>query len=122
MKILELQAPPHYRTHFGKRLVSYEDNPPDPVILRFKDDTTAQCDMLVGADGIRSAVRRTMFTQLADHKQDETYLRYVDAKWTGIVIYRSLISKEALEAEYPNHMSLLSSNYVSDTDTGCAMY
>ncbi|WP_043673040.1 FAD-dependent oxidoreductase [Streptomyces xylophagus] len=42
--------------HFGKELVRYEDTP-DGVTAYFGDGTTAHGDVLVGADGIRSAVR-----------------------------------------------------------------
>ena len=41
----------------GKRLVDVEERP-DGITARFADGTTATGDILVGADGIRSAVRR----------------------------------------------------------------
>jgi 2-polyprenyl-6-methoxyphenol hydroxylase-like FAD-dependent oxidoreductase len=42
---------------FGKRFERYEqDN--GVITLHFEDGTTAECDVLVGADGIRSRVRR----------------------------------------------------------------
>ncbi|KAI0085592.1 hypothetical protein BDY19DRAFT_442598 [Irpex rosettiformis] len=110
LKILEKHVPPSYRTHFGKRLVSYEDSSPDPIVLHFKDGTTAQCDMLVGADGIRSAVRRAMFTALAAKAQDDalaaTYRQCVDATWSGVVTYRALVQADAFKADYPNHAAL----------------
>ncbi|MFJ8960727.1 FAD-dependent oxidoreductase [Lentzea sp. NPDC102401] len=40
---------------FGKRFERYEQG--DDITLRFEDGTTASCDVLVGADGIRSRVR-----------------------------------------------------------------
>lgn len=43
--------------HFGKTLERYESSP-DGVIAYFTDGTNARGDVLVGADGIRSAVRR----------------------------------------------------------------
>lgn len=117
LEVLLLHAPPHFRTHFGKRLVSYEDCAPSPVILHFKDGTVANCDVLIGADGVKSAVRRSMFTQLAEKEADavkaNAYLKCVEATWTGMVAYRSLVASEDLEAEYPNHCSLRSPIYVS---------
>lgn len=41
---------------FGKRFARYEQG--DVITLHFEDGSTAQCDVLVGADGIRSRVRR----------------------------------------------------------------
>lgn len=43
-------------THFGKRVVSYESGH-DGVTVSFADRTSVRGDILVGADGIRSAVR-----------------------------------------------------------------
>ena len=40
---------------FGKRFERYEQN--DAITLHFEDGTTAECDVLVGADGIGSRVR-----------------------------------------------------------------
>jgi 2-polyprenyl-6-methoxyphenol hydroxylase-like FAD-dependent oxidoreductase len=40
---------------FGKRFERYEQG--DDITLHFDDGTTANCDVLVGADGIRSRVR-----------------------------------------------------------------
>ncbi|MGP4026355.1 FAD-dependent monooxygenase [Actinomadura sp. 3N407] len=45
------------RVEYGKRLVDVEESP-DAVTARFDDGTTATADVLVGADGIRSTVRR----------------------------------------------------------------
>jgi FAD-dependent urate hydroxylase len=44
------------RINYGSRLVDL-DNRPDVVTARFADGTTADADVLVGADGIRSTVR-----------------------------------------------------------------
>ncbi|RAS61099.1 2-polyprenyl-6-methoxyphenol hydroxylase-like FAD-dependent oxidoreductase [Lentzea atacamensis] len=41
---------------FGKRFERYEQG--DDITLHFEDGTTASCDLLVGADGIRSRVRK----------------------------------------------------------------
>ncbi|WP_434440820.1 FAD-dependent oxidoreductase [Lentzea sp. E54] len=41
---------------FGKRFERYEQS--DDITLYFEDGTTASCDVLVGADGIRSRVRQ----------------------------------------------------------------
>jgi 2-polyprenyl-6-methoxyphenol hydroxylase-like FAD-dependent oxidoreductase len=51
------------RCHFNKRLVRYESTAED-VVATFEDGSTATGDVLVGADGMRSAVRRQRAPQL----------------------------------------------------------
>ena len=112
LKVLEKNIPVDYRTHFGKRLESYEDSAPDPIVLHFKDGTTAECDILVGADGIKSAVRRTMYTELAAKAQDDTqaaaYRQCIDATWSGGVTYRALVQARSFRSDYPDHAALSS--------------
>jgi len=45
------------RVHYGKMLERYQSSP-EGVVAYFADGTSARGDVLVGADGIRSAVRR----------------------------------------------------------------
>ncbi len=95
------------RIHFSKRLTSYsEASPTDPITLNFKDGTAATCDLVIGSDGIRSAVRRTMFNDLADEAerggQAEEAVRLramVDPIWSGQVAYRGLAPASALSEE-----------------------
>ncbi len=47
--------------HFGKGLSRYEERAEQGVILHFDDGSTAQADILVGADGIHSCVRTQRF-------------------------------------------------------------
>ena len=44
--------------HFGKRLTSFAALPDGKVEAYFEDGTTARGDVLVGADGVNSAVRK----------------------------------------------------------------
>jgi 2-polyprenyl-6-methoxyphenol hydroxylase-like FAD-dependent oxidoreductase len=44
--------------HFDKTFTHYEETPDKPIILNFADGSTAACDVLVGADGGNSRVRR----------------------------------------------------------------
>ncbi|KAF9230357.1 hypothetical protein BU15DRAFT_83737 [Melanogaster broomeanus] len=76
----------------------------------FSDGTTATADVLLGADGIRSAVRKTMFeaaSEESDNTNDNADLKqYIDATWTGMVIYRSIFPAENLRKVDPENLSL----------------
>ena len=94
--------------HFSKRLASYTEpaSLSEPIVLKFRDGTEATCDVLVGSDGIRSAVRRTMFNELADEaeKRGETEeaarLRdMVEPVYSGQIAYRGLVPTSALSDE-----------------------
>ena len=52
----------------SKRLTSYSQSSSrqHPVRLEFQDGSTAACDVLVGADGVKSAVRAVLVRELAD--------------------------------------------------------
>ncbi|EKM51434.1 uncharacterized protein PHACADRAFT_200263 [Phanerochaete carnosa HHB-10118-sp] len=110
LAVLLRHIPAHYRTHFGKRLVSYTDSPDGPVVLEFKDGTTATHDFLVGSDGIKSAVRRTMYENFAagaeDPKEKERLLAFVKPTWTGQYVHRGVISTEDLRKAAPDHPAL----------------
>ncbi|KAF8200714.1 FAD/NAD-binding domain-containing protein [Pholiota molesta] len=77
--------------HFGKRLVSYLRTPNESISLSFNDNTTALCDVLIGADGIKSTIRAQMYHEAADASNDQTLLRYIEPVWTGTTAYRGLI-------------------------------
>ncbi|KAI0759185.1 FAD/NAD(P)-binding domain-containing protein [Irpex lacteus] len=110
LSTLQSHFSPNTRIHYRKRLVSYEDAAPDPVVLHFADGTHAKCDLVIGADGTKSAVRKAMFESLASKAQDEAqareYLSHVDAKWSGFVMYRALVQTDVLKEEFPNHVGL----------------
>ncbi|KAI0070638.1 FAD/NAD-P-binding domain-containing protein [Panus rudis PR-1116 ss-1] len=106
-----VRALPPGIAHFGKRLFSYTSTPSSSpfskeVQLHFSDGTTATCDLLVGADGLKSIVRAQMYTELADEQSAKTkdshpdsgqYLKeLIDPVWSGWVVYRSLIPLERL--------------------------
>ena len=71
--------------HLGKRLQSYtQDGPDGPIQLTFVDGTSATCDVLVGCDGIKSNIRKTL---LAETSQPEN----ASATFSGKFCYRGLI-------------------------------
>jgi salicylate hydroxylase len=44
--------------HFGKIFTHYEETDDGPIVLHFADGSTERCDVLIGADGGNSRVRR----------------------------------------------------------------
>jgi 2-polyprenyl-6-methoxyphenol hydroxylase-like FAD-dependent oxidoreductase len=46
------------RVHFGKRFASFASLPDGRVEVHFEDGTSAQGDILIGADGVNSAIRK----------------------------------------------------------------
>ena len=76
------RAVPAERVHLGHRLTAFEDDG-DRVIAHFAGGATAEVDVLVGADGIHSLVRRLLFGPENPH-------------FTGCVAYRGLVPAERL--------------------------
>lgn len=74
---------PEGRYHLGRTVTRYEDRG-DRVTVTFVDGTTVEADLLVGADGFRSAIRAQM--------QPE-----VQPAYAGYVVWRAL----AAEADLP---------------------
>lgn len=99
----------------SKRLVSYTDTAGAPVQLAFEDGTAATCDLLIGADGIKSRVRVAMMERLAEETNDaaEAQMLRASAKlvWSGYIIYRCMVPARKLRQRNPKH-SLLSSPMV----------
>ena len=98
------------RVTCSKRLRSYIEGPTGPIEMFFEDGTTATCDVLIGADGLKSAVRRSMYTEKAQVAQSQK--RWAEAAectacieplWSGTNAYRALIPAERLAARSPNH-------------------
>ncbi|KAJ5177376.1 Monooxygenase FAD-binding [Penicillium coprophilum] len=78
-----LSRVPEGLIQFGKKVVSLEDIPGEGVRLCFQDHTKVIADIIVGADGIHSIVRRALFP---DHQ----------LHFTGNSAFRVLIPKSRL--------------------------
>ncbi|KAH7926925.1 salicylate hydroxylase [Leucogyrophana mollusca] len=105
---------PSCKVHYGKRLVTYTQPLPSsrgnsPVTLSFTDGSTATCDILVGADGVRSSVRACMMREMAAGSSEaraKAILSCIEPVWSGATAYRTLICAEKLRARDPNHRAL----------------
>lgn len=95
--------------HLSHRLTDYEFSVASPnfssgsLKLYFADKANKTCDILVGADGIKSTVRRLFLTRLPD---PEKYEEYLDPTWTGSLVYRGLVDAEELRKVHPDHRAL----------------
>ncbi|KAG1737807.1 hypothetical protein EDB19DRAFT_1895769 [Suillus lakei] len=109
--VLLSHLPPSCTTHNAKRLKSYTQSfnghsINSPITLTFQDGSTATCDVLIGADGIKSAVRSYMIRELAevmDPDEKQSVLSCINPVWSGATAYRTLIPKEKLRARCPDH-------------------
>src|SRR6476660_6726769 len=71
------------RVHMHKRLSSLSQTP-DSVTATFADGSTADGDVLIGADGINSRVLRLLWPDTPPKR------------WTQVVVYRGLIPRDAV--------------------------
>ncbi|VCU70392.1 6-hydroxynicotinate 3-monooxygenase precursor [Pigmentiphaga humi] len=77
------QAVPASTLHMGKRTVNISEGA-DGITVAFEDGTSQRVDVLVGADGIHSTVRKYL---LGDEYPD----------FTGVVAYRAVVPAAKLE-------------------------
>ena len=92
--------------HLSHRFESYEDIGHE-VVLHFSNGTSATCDILIGVDGIRSAVRKCFLDKRGLNS------RSYEPYWSGGYAYRGLIPVEELERVFPGHLSCKQSMMVS---------
>ncbi|KJA15321.1 hypothetical protein HYPSUDRAFT_80542 [Hypholoma sublateritium FD-334 SS-4] len=85
--------------HLKHRLSSYEELD-NEVIIHFDDGTTAKCDILIGMDGIKSALRKSFL------QQNIPMSRSIDPVWSGTMAYRGLVGRDVLDKEFPGHRTI----------------
>ncbi len=113
LKVLVDNLPSSLRSHFCKRLVAYtEPDHESSVTLQFADGTTAQADILIGADGVNSITREVMYNDLAEaaamkgDREEAIRLRsFIQASWTGTYAYRSLLNVDKFHQTAPGHQA-----------------
>ncbi|KAF8621275.1 hypothetical protein AX15_007931 [Amanita polypyramis BW_CC] len=97
-RILLKRALTSGRLHLSHKLVTYTEHS-DGVHLVFEDGSEVICDLLIGADGIRSTVRRLFLTSLGG----TGHLDSIEPVWTGTYAYRGLVPREELVKRLPDH-------------------
>jgi len=103
-------------THFGKRCVSFVQTDVDTVdgmvTAHFKDGSSVTCDVLIGCDGIKSAVREELMreqpVQQMNHEisNNGPVRTFAGTRFTGTVAYRALIMPNDLKKFDENHSAL----------------
>ncbi|KAJ4403007.1 hypothetical protein N0V82_010713 [Gnomoniopsis sp. IMI 355080] len=86
---------PEEHMHTSKKLHAIDRNAKDAVILHFTDGTTHECDILVGADGVHSFVRKTILGE------DHPAAMPVNSGWWAIWTLQSYDRGRALIGEGP---------------------
>ncbi|KAG1752195.1 hypothetical protein EDB19DRAFT_1903578 [Suillus lakei] len=80
---------------------------PGSLILHFADDSTSTTDVLVGADGVHSSVRKTLFETIDPNFVDTSKTRHCsEPSWTGTVVYHTVFPAEKLSKLDPNNVAL----------------
>jgi salicylate hydroxylase len=104
------RLPSRCRTFTSRRLEGYTQQPDDQFQLQFQDGSTATCDILIGADGIKSVVRKRMLQEAAAEVEAQSWdnqaaeLRsLIDPRFSGVLTYRALIPAERLSKISPQH-------------------
>lgn len=112
-KVLLRRLPPSYRVHCSKRLQSYTQPLQGPITLLFEDGMKHTCDVLVGADGLKSAVRQGLLGEKAKWAQSQNnwseaadITALIEPVWSGECAYRALIPRERLKQRCLDHQAL----------------
>ncbi|KAI0322131.1 salicylate hydroxylase [Amylostereum chailletii] len=107
------------QTYNSKRLTRYVDpeSSDKPITLFFDDGSTATCDVLAGADGLKSNVRQCMMQHKADLAERDGdahkaagYRNTGRARYSGLLGYRTVVSSEKLASISPEHRALTTHN------------
>ncbi|KAF8992587.1 hypothetical protein BDQ17DRAFT_1253792, partial [Cyathus striatus] len=91
---------PEFKFHLNRRFISYKETA-DCIVLNFADGISAECDLLVGADGLRSKVRKAYLDKFYSEKSES-----INPTWCGSVTYRSIVEAKVLEEKFPHHEAL----------------
>jgi salicylate hydroxylase len=111
LETLDLASASFLRTHFNKKLLSYEQDQ-GTVTLHFADGSCDQADILIGADGLGSPTRKKMYKDISERiLEPNTVQALLDASrpsWTGTWAYRTLLDSVKLKEVAPDSIALKS--------------
>ncbi|KAJ7227879.1 salicylate hydroxylase [Mycena haematopus] len=99
--VLLKRLPKSCRVNCSKRLRTYTQRESGLTELVFEDGSRTFCDVLVGADGLKSATRAALLTERANWMQARASC--IDPVWSGTIAYRALIPAERLKAVASGH-------------------
>lgn len=112
LKVLtdNLPPPPMFKAHFRKRLVTYsQPETGGAVSLHFSDGTSTCADLLIGADGIKSATRASMYASMSKREENKERAQclssFIEASWSGTYAYRALVETQKLINKFPHHQA-----------------
>lgn len=91
--------------HLNRRLIEHYETT-DGVQLKFKNGDSATCDLLIGADGVNSVVRKGLLAKVYNLNEAEA-AEEARPLWSGTIVYRSLIESDAIKREIPDHPCLM---------------
>jgi len=97
---------PTMNPHLSHRLSTYTETK-DGIELEFTNGNKAVCDILIGADGINSVVRRVFLSKAKgiDPSSEEAE-KVFQPVWSGTMAYRSLVDSEVIRRVNPDHPAL----------------
>ncbi|KAH9474777.1 Salicylate hydroxylase [Psilocybe cubensis] len=104
-EVLLKHISPSIKVHLSHRLISYRELEEGLVELEFKNGNKVTCDLLIGADGINSAIRKT-FLRNKNGWSEEEAAQKAQPLWTGSTVYRNTIDAELIRKDSPNHRAL----------------
>ncbi len=120
LKVLTDSLSKDVGTHFMKQLVGYVQNTSGVITMSFADGTTAEADIVVGADGLKSVTREVMYRNFADAAKGHDEIKaqnfesFIQPTWSGMYAYRALIDSEKLHKIAPGHQSISKAILVSN--------
>ncbi|KAF8883524.1 FAD/NAD(P)-binding domain-containing protein [Infundibulicybe gibba] len=108
LELLQARLSNKSHIHTLKRLVKYEVEPSGSIELLFADGTRASCDVLIGADGVHSPTRASLYGALAIGAAPDTadYQKYIEPIWSGTYAYRCSVQLDKFKELYPDHQAL----------------